>query len=164
MTEASLIALFYIKRWPYTPSRGEGKNKAGKDKQNTNRGSIFLLLTRGLHQEGASLLLSLGETFPEAAPAKATLSSTPRATRMKSVQEEQHSENPWKARAVQLSCDSQHSWLFNATMKCHHLVKATAVLSPTDTHLSTHGTKRIWDSTIKILLPLITTSQALGRH
>lgn len=60
---------------------------------------------------------------------------------------------PMENQDTELSCDSQHSWLFNTTMKCHHLVKATAVLSPTDTCLSTHATKTIWDSTIKIFLP-----------
>lgn len=138
MTGAPLIVYFIQKLdHTYTCQRRRGKcnrKRKYRSKMQT-KPSIFLLLTRrGHHQEGASLLPSSGgvKLFLKPSLLKPPSAQCPELPVGK-VTRKNSTIKPTENQDTELSCDSQHSWLFNSTTKCHHLVKATRALSPTDT-------------------------------
>lgn len=126
--------LFYTETWPHThlpKEKGKMQQEKKVSKQNANKTQHFPVA----HKERTPPGRSFSPPFlgrREAILLKPPSAQCPELPVGK-VTRKNSTIKPTENQDTELSCDSQHSWLFNSTTKCHHLVKATGALSPTDT-------------------------------
>lgn len=144
---------------PHTPSREEGENATGKEsfwtkhrafsccsREDTTRKKLLSSFSWEKLFLEPPLLKPLSAQFPELPGGKVTRRKRP-------MENEDPAAQLWLT--ALLAVPQHHEMPAFGKSHCSDI---------TNRHTSARTTKRIWDSTIKILPPLITTSQAPGRH